>query len=258
MGGTELYGYDNDYGTASITASNSYASYDLGIVIGTGDNWGYNKKDIAYKIINKIINNIDTTVSSSIWKEYATTTATASENIYKKYHTNWDEFYRWEKPRIVPPGERMRQIIQARMAPAFHRRRTSLSIAMDVREERARQTLRRIIGDQAFKKFIRNGFITVVPKSRLTYRIYPGYGITEVYDRGIMVDRLCVVLQGNFPPTDSILMRYLLILNDEGEFSQYAIKHHVSQGSGTKFVFPNQEEAKPLTETWAALKLKVA
>jgi len=138
------------------------------------------------------------------------------------------------------------------MGPAI-RTRKSLSIAINVQEERARQTLRRIIGDQAYRKFFRNGFITVVSKSGLTYRIFPGCGITEVYDRGIMVDRLCVVLDGNFPPTDSLIMRYLLILNDEGEFSKYAIKHHIPQSS-RKLVFPG-EEVKTLTEEWAKLKV---
>lgn len=159
--------------------------------------------------------------------------------------------YAWRAP--IAPGDRLRQMIQARIAPAIRRSRTSMSIAMDVREQRARQTLRRIIGEQTFRKFMRDGFITVVPKSGLTYKIYPGLGMTEVYDRGIMVDRLCVVLKGSFPPTDSLLMRYLLILNDEGEFSEYAIKHHVSQGS-KKLVF-SAEEVQPLTEAWAKLKV---
>jgi hypothetical protein len=163
-------------------------------------------------------------------------------------------FPSWNSAPVVTPSERMRQIIQTRIAPAIHRgrKRASLSIAMDIREERARQTLRRIIGEQAFRKFIRDGFITVVPKSGLTYRIYPGHGITEVYDRGIMVDKLCVVLRGNFPPTDSLIMRYLLILNDEGEFSQHAVKHHVF-ASGTTLEFSAQEES--LTELWAKLKV---
>lgn len=159
----------------------------------------------------------------------------------------------YNKPAIiVSPGDRLRKIIQARMAPRFHRRRRSLSTAMDIRERRARQTLRRVIGDQAFRKFMRDGFITVVPKSGLTYKIRPGHGMTQVYDRGIMVDLLCVVLQGDFPPTDSLLMRYLLILNDEGEFCKYAVKHAVSSPIPVPAVFP-MEESKPLTEEWAKL-----
>lgn len=263
MGGTELMDYGTDYGTTGIT----YAG--IGAYL-SGNDW-HDQKKMSYTIYDNN-NLLETTTMNSVCKQY-TCTSTISENYLRKYdygstsgsyilnegmYNNSYDGVTWTIPAPIPPSERMRQMIQARMAPAFHRSRTSLSIAMDVREERARQTLRRIIGDQAFKKFMRDGFITVVPKSGLTYRIYPGSGMTEVYDRGIMVDRLCVVLQGEFPPTDSILMRYLLILNDEGEFSRYAIKHYVSQSRSTKLVFPTQEEAKPLTEAWAALKLKVA
>lgn len=229
------------------------------------DSLWYNQPDITtigYKNQKSILKNTleyaaDAT-SAATWNEYFPTylTETTAAATYNNNHIHWSTYYDnkclWIPP-VVAPGDRLRQIIQTRMAPVFHRSRTSMSIAMDVREERARQTLRRIIGDQAYRKFMRNGFITVVPKSGLTYRIYPGCGITDVYDRGIMVDRLCVVLEGNFPPTDSLLMRYLLILNDEGEFSKYAIKHRVSQGI-KKLVFPDQE-VKPLTEAWAGLKV---
>lgn len=223
------------------------------------NNVWYDKTDATvsgYKTRENIVLKMDYAADTAIatnttWGEYLDT-GTTSTTIYKSkiYWNTYDHI--WKQP-VVAPDIRMRQIIQTRMAPAFHHSRTSMSIAMDVREERARQTLRRIIGDQAYRKFVRNGFITVVPKSGLTYRIYPGCGITDVYDRGIMVDRLCVVLKGNFPPTDSLLMRYLLILNDEGEFSKYAIKHYVSQDI-KKLVFPT-EEVKPLTETWAELKV---
>jgi hypothetical protein len=42
-----------------------------------------------------------------------------------------------------------------------------------------------------------------------------------------MVDRLCVVLQGSFPATDSLIMRFLLITNNEEQFRGFAVKHYV-------------------------------
>ena len=235
-------------------------------------------KKFSYNIYNDLINTSYIQETGNIWKENTATVSgsscfispehdtTESNILWSNKSANWNKNWNasahirwmtydndWVAP-VVPPGERLRQMIQARMSPAFHRRRTHLSVAMDIREKRARQTLRRIIGDQAFKKFLRDGFMTVVPKSGLTYRIFPGHGVTEVFDRGIMVDRLCVVLQGDFPPTDSLLMRYLLILNDEGEFSEYAVKHHVSQNR-TKLIFPDTEEIESLTKTWAKLKV---
>jgi hypothetical protein len=212
--------------TCSTTLSpySTYTGTSDATTIGINNN---NYKNIDYKISNDWT---DVTSVSDTWPNYINTgnsyyTNTTTATTYTYYNP-------WKSSGIGPvltPGQRIRQMIRDRMAPAIHRsrNRSSLSIAMDVREERARQTLRRIIGEQAFRKFIRDGFITVVPKSGLTYRIYPGHDITEVYDRGIMVDRLCVVLSGGFTPTDSLLMRYLLILNDEGEFSKYAVKHSV-------------------------------
>ncbi len=161
----------------------------------------------------------------------------------------------WTNPAPLAPGDRIRQMIRERMAPVIirGRKRESLSLSVDIRETRARQTLRRVIGEQAFRRFIRDGFITVVPKSGLTYRIYPGHGMTDVYDRGVQVERLCVVLKGNFPPTDSLLMRYLLILNDEGEFSKYAVKHAVHDFGLSWLAALKLPDQRPLTEVWGEL-----
>ena len=68
-----------------------------------------------------------------------------------------------------------------------------------------------------------------LPISGLSYQIFPAHGITNVYCDGLQVERLCVVLRGDFPPTDSLIMRYLVILNDENRFRGYAIKHNVFQ-----------------------------
>ena len=213
----------------------------------------YNDFTKGIYLSNDMYRGIDTSTCSDIWRKYDTTTTAATYD--NGIIWNSGDSTTWSLP-VVAPGDRIRQMIRDRMGPAIRRSRTSLSIAMDVREERARQTLRRIIGEQAFRKFIRDGFITVVPKSGLTYRIYPGQGMTDVYDKGIMVDRLCVVLKGDFPPTDSILMRYLLILNDEGEFSEYAIKQTVRQGTSTRLVLPVAPAPAPaLTEAWAKLKV---
>ncbi len=254
----------------SVTDSTTMNKRDyLSDYMVTGAHW--KEKDYERKIIYKVLSDtriydrtsnklyFDTDTSGSLWREFKYDHGTT--NTYNTSYWNdlrWNDMggnsVTWCPP--VAPGDRIRKMIRDRMSPAIHRnkKRQPMSFAADIREERARQTLRRIIGAQAYKKFIRDGFITVVPKSGLTYRIYPGHGITEVYDKGIMVDRLCVVLQGNFPPTDSILMRYLLILNDEGEFSKYAVKHGVwGAGKSFKLVLP-AAEAPPLTIAWAKSK----
>jgi len=128
---------------------------------------------------------------------------------------------------LPKPGERLREIIQARQAPMIITSRNPILTPKDEREIRARETLFRVIGADKFQKFLKDGFISVRAKSGLVYQIFPGHGVTAVYRDGEQVERLCVVLRGDFPPTDSLIMRYLIILNDEARFRSYAIKHQI-------------------------------
>jgi len=157
--------------------------------------------------------------------------------------------------------DRFSQIIQGRCAPNIairqNTKRQPLPIPADIREQRARETLRRVIGDQKYINFIKHGFISVKGRSGLVYQIFTGHGITHVFDQGNLVDRLCVVLQGSFPPTDSLIMRYLLILNNEQQFRSLAIKHSIS-GYERSRQDSGPAEIKPLAEIFKELKSKVA
>lgn len=153
---------------------------------------------------------------------------------------------------------RLRQIIDGRCSPNIiirqNDRRKPLPMPADIREQRARETLRRVVGDKKFTNFLRAGFLSVKAKSGLVYQIFPGHGITCVFNQGKLVDRLCVVLQGGFPPTDSLIMRYLMILNNENQFRSYAIKH-----SPTVQVYQQgTADMRPLAEIFKELKEKAA
>lgn len=150
-------------------------------------------------------------------------------------------------------NNKLRQIIQSRCAPNFVIRdsRKALVLTKDVREQRARETLRRVVGESKFLNYVKNGFISVKAPSGLIYQIFPGHGITSVFDQGKQVERLCVVLNGDFPPTDSLIMRYILILNNEDKFRNLAIKHSISQ---TKSGVAVQKDHQSLTEIFKELK----
>ncbi len=146
-------------------------------------------------------------------------------------------------------AEKLREILDKRVAPNVLSSCNPLGFTTDPREMRARETLRRVLGDDKFKDFIRRGHVTVRGKTGLVYQIFPGHGITKVYDRGRMTERLCVVLQGDFPPTDSLIMRYLMILNNEQQFRKYAITHSV-----TKPIIAAQSDQRSLVEIFKELK----
>jgi len=84
------------------------------------------------------------------------------------------------------------------------------------------------------------------------YQIFPGHGITCVYENGKMIERLCVVLRGDFPPTDSVIVRYLMALNNEDQLWGLAIKHGVSTYRPSANI--RVADARPLTEIYADLQ----
>lgn len=156
----------------------------------------------------------------------------------------------------VSPIDRFRQILQDRQAPYIIGTRKSLKPieqSINPREFRARETLLRVLGEEKFKRFIRDGFVSVRAKSGLIYQIFPGHGITNVYQNGEHIERLCVVLTGDFPPTDSLIMRYLLILNDERDFRKHAVRYTIfkDRRPERKIV-----EFEPLTDIWNRLRPK--
>ena len=123
------------------------------------------------------------------------------------------------------PAIRLGELITARVAPAIITRHKPIPSTHELREQRARETLRTIIGEQKYRNYLRTGSVSVRAKSGLTYQIFPGHGITRVFDKSHELDRLCVVLKGDFTPTDSLIIRYILILNNEGQFRSKANTH---------------------------------
>lgn len=217
----------------------------------TSDPWSANN----YKDKNIIFDYGTTATTTSIdW--YICDSTTAATDTW----ATWDNcYYKWDSGWSTPitkpksPETRLREIITSRQAPAVHNRERwrlhrSTQVCPNEREARARQTLRRVIGDDKFKSFLRNGFVTVRnPKSGLSYQIFPGHGITCVFENGKMTERLCIILQGDFPPTDSIIMRYLMILNNEEQFREIAIAHTVTQRK-KKIIAPDNRNLMEIFE----------
>lgn len=214
-------------------------------------------------------NYIDTTCytdNTSAWKtittgviEYSNNKTWRQVNGGINYSTHEGNFYIKDSWYHTPNPEdrmkhRLRAILDSRRGPGIiikqNDRRKALSMPEDIREQRARETLRRVIGDKKFFNFLKSGFLSVKAKSGLIYQIFPGHGITCVFKQGQLVEKLCVVLQGGFPPTDSLIMRYLLILNNEQTFRGYAISHFPR----AQVYQEDQIDMRPLTEIYKELK----
>ena len=203
----------------------------------SGDEWGWYGID-NYASYKETVINATNYISKVMWRN--------------EYPTN--SWVSCSTRPIKTPQERLREMIQSRQAPAIHVSRKALNPVANIEEMRARDMLRRVIGHDKFRDFMRNGFVSVQAKSGKMYQIFPGHDITNVFLNGEKIERLCVVLRGQFPPTDSLIMRYLLILNDEQDFRSYAVQHKVYPSAVARVTLP-AEPLKSLPELFRGLKV---
>ena len=128
---------------------------------------------------------IGTPSSYTVGIDYGNETccSTATTVTYDRDSITWerlDDFdgCRWERRQVQPsrsPGDRLRDIMQSRQAPMLIvPRRQKILTKADVREERARETLRRILGQDRFRRFLRDGFISLKAESGKFYQLFTG------------------------------------------------------------------------------------
>lgn len=209
------------YTASSATASSATTSYNSYSVYN--DDADITSSTTTYLI--PYINNYLRNHLQDYLHSNATTTYTEWE--YNEHDAAYAHHLRyWQggdaAQHIIDPVERMKEILRSRIAPSAIIKRRELRPTTDIREIRARQTLRRLIGEQAFQKFAVRGFITFKGNSGRTYQIFPGHEKVAVWEKGKQIEQLCVILTGDFPPTDSVIMRLLLIQESEDRFKKLA------------------------------------
>lgn len=112
--------------------------------------------------------------------------------------------------------------------------------------EKANSLLSRMIGEKAFRGYLRNGFVSYRGKSGKIYQVFPGYGETQVWDKGQPVERLCLIFKDSkLPPTDSVIMRLLMLEHDEEEFRKLA-NVHAFRPNRTRYTDPVVERGRIL------------
>jgi hypothetical protein len=188
------------------------------------------------------------------WKVYGDNLT--CENVWMDYSTGYTHF---ENVRPVPrsPADMIRGIIDQRMAPiAIIARTNIIRPVSDIKELRARETLKLILGQDLYERFLRKGFVSVRnPRSLRVYQIFPGHGFTKVYENGKCIEQLCVVLKGDFPPTDSLIVRYLMAINNEEELWKLSNKHGAFKKPQSRVV---GVETRSLPEIFRELKERAA
>jgi hypothetical protein len=236
---------DEDYGwstwpSTTSAASDSYTINNSVDKLYKSLKWGY--KDNGWYLDNG-------TTTSNIYYDYEDCTTQGSGWVQLAQGRGWAQL----APRpLLDPQARLREIMAARQGPAIHVRPTKYYNPADERELRARETLRRVIGDQNYRYFLRTGFINVRGKSGILYRICKGH-MVDAYKGGKLVERLCVYLKGDFPPADELITKFLMILNNEEQFRALS---NISRGYGSArhLTVQPKPDTRPLPEILRELK----
>lgn len=85
-------------------------------------------------------------------------------------------------------------------------------------EQTALETLRELVTEKEFFKYLKYGFIIVEGRSGKQYQISRLNSHTKVWVRGKLVEEICVRIKGNVPPTDNVIAFKTMIEIDESEF----------------------------------------
>ncbi len=171
----------------------------------------------------------DTDATISRYNDYFKTKLTWSSDNWVSSGPLYTEVSKYGP--VLTPLEKLREIIRSRQTPLIVTSRAKpVRSPQEQREKVAHDTLRSFLGEHRYRSFLRSGFVSVTGDSGRVYQIFPGHAFTNVFENGKPMESLCVVLIGDYPPTDHLIMRYLLILNDEALFLEKAIKQGTPTG----------------------------
>lgn len=111
--------------------------------------------------------------------------------------------------------ENIRRQIRSNILSKISSRHVSLTNKVSPEEIRARETLRDMLSEKEWRRYITNGFVMVKGKSNKWYQIFNDQRFIQVYEKGKNTHSICIHTEGGCPPTDHILNMMLMINLDE-------------------------------------------
>jgi hypothetical protein len=112
-----------------------------------------------------------------------------------------------------------------------------------------------VVGEAQFRNYLTHGFVTARPKSGRHYQIFPGMKMTKVFEQGVLIEELCTYVAGNFPATDQVITRFLMILNNEEDFR---LRSNVFERRGVLTLPAPVVDQRSLVDIYRSLTRKVA
>jgi hypothetical protein len=209
----EAVGYDRAIYQQAGNYARLYASDNN---LNMGNLYGY--QTTAASTNWTITYDTSTTASTGTWQYAINDTSTYAATGYP--YNSFQPIQTWSAEYSIAandPAEVKRQAllraIRSNLSPAV-RRRTVLPTALDLRERVARASLRDMLSEADWRRYLTNGFIMVKGKSGYWYQLFSNGSNVQVYMKGNRVASICIHSDG-VPPTDHVINMKLLIELDE-------------------------------------------
>jgi hypothetical protein len=112
--------------------------------------------------------------------------------------------------------EQVRQIIKSNLLIKVKNTRENLPTKYSPQEQKARDTLRDMLTEQEWRRYITNGFIMVRGASGYWYQIFAQYNRRiNVYQDNKKINSICIHSDQSCPPTDHVINIKVLVEIDE-------------------------------------------
>ncbi len=130
------------------------------------------------------------------------------------------------------------------------RRQNPIPQKVEPSEQKARESLREILLESEYRRYVTNGFIMVRGPSGRHYQVFRDRRHTEVYYRGKKAYSLCIRTAGECPPSDHVLnLKLRLEYDEESVWTGSNIRKYDEQGKSTdEFLAPVELELPQLAQ----------
>lgn len=110
--------------------------------------------------------------------------------------------------------------------PSFIKSRGDFPLIGSPSEEKAQRTLRDMLSEPEFKKYLKYGFVSILASSGKVYQVFRNTHHIKVWHKGILEEELCVYIKNpKIPPTDKIIAFLIMIMSDEQDLRQISNRY---------------------------------
>jgi len=188
----------------SLTCNNNIPRVTLEYPIPTTQDTEYNKNTPYFGIGNIVTNDYTTDNIINV------TGTLAYNNIA---YTGTDGTYYWG----LDPAAVKRSKFKSNLLVQVKSRACPI-VGVSPEERKAIETLREVISESDYRKYVKHGFLMVRGSDGDLYQVYRDRSHTKVWHDGKIIEEVCVrIKDSNVPPTDNVIaFKTLIEIHAEG------------------------------------------